>query len=208
MNECTKAAARRAGDPLFTDVYFVGDGIDVGAGSDGLGTLTAQFPRLGTVRHWDLADGDAMLLAGVPDASVDFVHSSHCLEHLVNPATAIGHWLRVVRPGGYVIFTVPDEDLYEQGVWPSTFNTDHKHTFTPWKRRSWSPRSLGILSLLTLLEPAPELLKLELLHARYDWSGPRRDLTAESDAECAIEVVLRKRPTAELIAGGRLREVR
>ena len=43
--------------------------------------------------------------------------------------------------------------------------------------------------------------------AKYDWTGPRRDLTWHSDAECAIEVVLRKPTEQDLRDGGRLREV-
>lgn len=204
-NECSKAAQRRALDPAFTDIYFVGDGIDVGAGPDGLSSHHDKFPRMGAVRLWDVQDGDAMVMAGVEDNSFDFVHSSHCLEHLVNPATALGHWLRIVRPGGHVIVTVPDEDLYEQGVWPSTFNPDHKATFTTFKLHSWSPRSVSLLPLLAALRPAPHVVKVEQMLAKYDWQGERRDLTHLSDAECAIELVLRKPTEAELAAGGRLR---
>lgn len=205
-NECSKAAKRRALDPLFTELCFVGNGIDIGAGPDGLGTQAALFPRMGTVREWDLPDGDAMLMAGVEDNTFDFVHSAHCLEHLHNPATALGHWLRIVKPGGFVVVTIPDEDLYEQGEWPSTFNPDHKVTFTTWKPHSWSPRSISVLALLTTLRPAPHVIKVEQLLAKYDWTGERRDLTWLTDAECAIEVVLRKPTEAEALAGGRLRQ--
>lgn len=205
-NECSKAAKRRALDPAFTDLFFVGEGIDIGAGPDGLSSQGAQFPRMGSVRLWDIPDGDAMLMAGVPDDSFDFVHSSHCLEHLVNPATALGHWLRIVKPGGYVIVTIPDEDLYEQGVFPSTFNPDHKQTFTTHKLRSWSTRSVSVLPMLCALRPAPHVVKVEQLLAKYDWSGERRDLTFLSDAECAIEIVLRKLTAREIERGGRLRE--
>jgi len=205
-NECSKAAARRVLDPAFTDLFFVGDGIDIGAGPDGLSAHTAAFPRMRSVRLWDIPDGDAMLMDGVPDNSFDFAHSSHCLEHLRNAATALGHWLRIVRPGGFVIVTVPDEDLYEQGVFPSTFNPDHKATFTTSKPTSWSPRSVNLLPLLGTLNPPCQVIKVEQLLAKYDWQGPRRDLTWLTDAECAIEVVLRK-PTAEdLQHGGRQRQ--
>lgn len=205
-NECSKAAARRALDPAFTDLFFVGEGIDIGAGPDGLSAHTDKFPRMRSVRLWDIPDGDAMLMQGVEDNSLDFAHSSHCLEHLVNPATAIGNWLRIVRPGGYVVFTIPDEDLYEQGVFPSTFNPDHKVTFTTFKTRSWSPRSVSLLPLLMALNPPCEILKVEKLVAKYDWTGQRRDLTRLTDAECAIEVVLRKPMPEELEQGGRLRK--
>lgn len=206
MNECTKAARRRALDPSFADTYFVGTGIDIGAGRDGLGKLSAVFPRMTSVREWDVKDGDAMMMATIPDNTYDFAHSSHCLEHVVNPAAALHNWLRIVKPGGYVIVTVPDEDLYEQGVFPSTYNPDHKNTFTPWKPRSWSPVSVSILTLLPTLEPPPEVIKIERLTRDYDWSGPRRDLTALSDTvECAIELILRKRTQRDLDIGGVLR---
>ena len=39
---------------------------------------------------------------------------------------------------------VPDEDLYEQGQFPSTYNVDHKWTFTILKTTSWSPCSLNL----------------------------------------------------------------
>lgn len=203
--EASKAARRRAQDPAFTDVYFVGEGIDIGAGPDGLSKLTSLFPRVTSVRDWDLPDGDAMLMASVPENTFDFVHSSHCLEHLHSPAVALTNWLRIVRPGGYVVVTIPEEDMYEQAVWPSTFNPDHKFTFTTLKGKSWSPRSVSVALLLATLEPVPELVKLEQLHLGYDWQGERRDLTFLSEAECAIEFVLRKRPEQELLAGGRMR---
>lgn len=204
-NECSKAAVRRAQDRLFTDLAFVGDGIDIGAGPDGLSAQGALFPRMGTVRLWDVQDGDAMLMQGVEDNSLDFAHSSHCLEHLVNPATAIGHWLRIVKPGGFVVITIPDEDLYEQGVFPSTFNPDHKFTFTTFKTRSWSKFSVNVLPMLCAIRPPCQVIKVEQILAKYDWEGERRDLTWLTDAECAIEIVLRKPTAIELEQGGRLR---
>lgn len=206
-NECSKAATRRALDPAFTELFFVGNGIDIGAGPDGLSSLKDKFPRMGDVRLWDIPDGDAMMMASIEDNTFDFVHSSHCLEHLRNTATAIGNWLRIVKPGGFVVFTIPDEDLYEQGIFPSTFNGDHKVTLTTWKPRSWSPRSVSLLPLLMALNPPCQIVKVEQILAKYDWTGPRRDLTWHSDAECAIEVVLRKPTEQELLQGGRLREV-
>jgi SAM-dependent methyltransferase len=204
-NEASKAATRRALDPAFTDLFFVGDGIDIGAGPDGLGKHKDKFPRMRSVRDWDLPDGDAMLMASVEDNTFDFVHSSHCLEHLHNPATSLGSWLRIVKPGGFVIVTIPDEDLYEQGVFPSTFNPDHKVTFTTWKPHSWSPRSVSLIALLPTLNPPCQIVKVEQLLAKYEWAGQRRDLTMMSDAECAIELVLRKPEEGELEAGGRMR---
>ena len=204
-NECSKAAKRRAQDLLFTELAFVGEGIDIGAGPDGLSSQGALFPRMGSVRLWDIPDGDAMLMQGVEDNTFDFVHSSHCLEHLVNPATALGHWLRIVKPGGFVVVTIPDEDLYEQGQFPSTFNGDHKFTFTTFKTRSWSAHTVNVLPMLCAIRPPCQVIKVEQILAKYDWEGERRDLTWLTDAECAIEIVLRKPTARELEQGGRLR---
>ncbi|MET5115770.1 methyltransferase type 11, partial [Burkholderia pseudomallei] len=77
MYEQRKAAKRRYREGDFASRYFVGDGIDVGAGPDGLGRYRLQFAAMRSVREWDLADGDAQLLAGVCDNTFDFLHSSH-----------------------------------------------------------------------------------------------------------------------------------
>lgn len=104
--------------------YLHGDGIDIGAGDDPL------VVHVGTVRAWDLHDGDAQLMSGVPDESFDFVYSSHCLEHMRSVEEALRNWLRILKPGGYLYTVVPDYILYEKMVWPSRFNTDHKQSFS------------------------------------------------------------------------------
>jgi hypothetical protein len=62
---------------------------------------------------------------------------------------------------------VPDEDLYEQGFWPSRFNRDHKWTFTIAKRASWSPVSVNLLELARSL-PGGEVLDIRLFDTDYD----------------------------------------
>ena len=144
------------------------------------------------VRAWVMIDGDAMLMDGVPDDAYDFVHSSHCLEHLEDPALALNHWVRICRSGGHVIILVPDEDLYEQGVWPSTFNRDHKWSFTIGKEMSWCPRSVNVIELLHEVWDAVAILKIELLDNGYDYHAPRVDQTTSLIGESAIEIVLRR----------------
>lgn len=204
MKECSKSVVRRLSHPAFAARYFVGRGIDIGGRPDPLELHRALFPRLDHVRTWDREDGDAQHMPGVADASYDFVHSSHCLEHLHEPADALRRWLRIVKPGGFVIVIVPDEDLYEQGRFPSTFNADHKWTFTIFKSRSWSPRSLSLVSLITSLGESVEILRLEKLDATYRYDLPRIDQTLSPIVEAAIEVVLRRRPDDEIASGGRL----
>lgn len=203
MKECSKSIQRRLFDPQFLRRYFVGKGLDIGGKPDPLCLYKELFPLMEHVKTWDWEDGDAQFLKGVADASFDFVHSSHCLEHLVNPWEGLHNWMRVVREGGYLVITVPDEDLYEQGVFPSTFNSDHKWTFTVFKTKSWSNHSINLLDMIRELGPSAEVIKIEQLSATYRFGLPRYDQTLTPVAECGIELVIRKRPAAEIEAGGR-----
>lgn len=197
-HECQKSIHRRLHDPAFHQFYFVGDGIDIGAGPDGLSNYAKLFPRIRSVKDWDMPDGNAQLMAGVPDDTFDFVHSSHCLEHMRDPHEALRNWWRILKPGGHLIVMVPDEDLYEQGVWPSTFNGDHKWTFTIWKPEgsSWSRASVNVGELLTCIEGAhpigrAKVLSVRLLESTFIRGIPRCDQT-QGAGECAIEFIVRK----------------
>jgi SAM-dependent methyltransferase len=189
--------------PNFQRRYFSGDGLDIGGKPDPLSLYIELFPLLKNVRTWDLEDGDAQFLESVADNSYDFVHSSHCLEHLHDPGEGLANWFRVIRPGGFLIVTVPDEDLYEQGMFPSTNNKDHKWTFTIYKEHSWSSRSINLLALVTGLGEAAEIEKIELLNAGYRYKLPRYDQTLTPIGECAIELVIRKRTADEISSKGR-----
>jgi SAM-dependent methyltransferase len=189
--------------PNFQRRYFAGDGLDIGGKPDPLSLYIELFPLLNSVRTWDLEDGDAQFLESVQDNSYDFVHSSHCLEHLHDPKEGLANWFRVIRPGGFLVVTVPDEDLYEQGVFPSTHNRDHKWTFTIFKKESWSERSINLLELVPGLGEAAEVEKIELLNAGYRYQLPRYDQTLTPIGECAIELVIRKRTDAEIRSRGR-----
>lgn len=203
MKECSKSIQRRLADSNFLRKYFVGNGVDIGGKPDPLILYKEMFPLLESVRTWDLEDGDAQFLNSVSNGSLDFVHSSHCLEHLIDPEEGLRNWLRVVRGGGYLIITVPDEDLYEQGRFPSTFNHDHKWTFTIFKTKSWCVRSLNLLDLVRMIGAEAEVIKLELLSANYRFDLPRFDQTLTPVAECGIELIIRKRPVTEVEVGGR-----
>jgi SAM-dependent methyltransferase len=202
-NETTKSIGRRVRDPAFAERYFVGHGIDIGAGSDGLGLHREAFPRMVSCFSWDKEHGDAQVMEGIANGAFDFVHSSHCLEHLRDPHEAIASWLRIVKPGGYIVVIVPDEDMYEQGVLPSTFNSDHKWTFATSKMKSWSPKSMSVTDLINFVAPLVELIKIESLHLTYDWNRGLREDQTQGAAESAIEFIMRKRPANEIADRGR-----
>ncbi len=207
MKECSKSISRRLADSNFTRRYFVGEGIDIGGKPDPLFLYLEFFVLMRSVRTWDWEDGDAQFMETVKDNSIDFVHSSHCLEHLNNPYEGLLNWFRILKPGGHLIVTVPDEDLYEQGVFPSTFNADHKWTFTISKAKSWSDRSINIIDLLGALDSSAEIIKIELLTSSYRFSLPRYDQTLTPLAECGVEIIIRKRSSEEVDEGRKTSKV-
>jgi len=64
--------------------------------------------------------GDASHLP-FQDNSLDYVVTSHVLEHVANPVAALAEWYRVLRPGGIVYLVVPDR----------RFTWDHPRPLTP-----------------------------------------------------------------------------
>jgi len=150
-----------------------GRGLDIGCG---------DCPVTATALPFDVQHGDANhILDTIKDiGSYDFVFSSHCLEHMHDPEASLKDWWRLVKPGGTMMIAVPDEDLYEQGYWPSIFNGDHKHTFTIAKARSWSPVSINVLDLIQRLPDVKEF-QVKLMDQGYErgfmvhggWTGHR-----------------------------------
>jgi SAM-dependent methyltransferase len=141
----------------FITKYLTGKVIDIGAGNDLVCSWAERF---------DKEDGDANHISQYREAnSYDTVHSSHCLEHMYNPQDALAEWWKLIKPGGYLVVVVPDEDLYEQGFWPSRFNKDHKATFTLKQQPSWSPVSYNVSDIVAAL-PDAEVISAEI-HDRY-----------------------------------------
>jgi SAM-dependent methyltransferase len=205
MKECSKSIQRRLSDSNFLRKYFVGHGVDIGGKPDPLVLYKEFFPLLNNIKTWDWEDGDAQYMDSVSDGVFDFVHSSHCLEHLVDPFVGIKNWLRVTKPNGYIIITVPDEDLYEQNIFPSTFNRDHKWTFTIYKSKSWSNKSINIFKLIESLNGLVEPIKIEKLNSNYRYGLPRYDQSLTPVAECGIEIILRKCLDSEVLTGSSVR---
>jgi SAM-dependent methyltransferase len=177
-HETSKAMGRRLRDPVFRERYFVGDALDIGAGSDGLGRQIGVWPLLKTVSEWDVGDGDAQYLEGVPDNSFDLVYSSHCLEHVRNPDAALHRWHDVLKPGGHMVVAVPDYVMYEREQWPSRFNDDHKTRFT----------FQLVAEMLHYYAP----IKVERIIEHFDPSLPKDQDQTQGLAECCIELIVRK----------------
>lgn len=199
MYETSKSVFSKLRDNRYVTRYLVGEGIDIGSGSDSLSQYCEFFPLVKSIRSWDLVDGDAQFMQGVADNSYDFVHSSHCLEHMHDPKVARDNWVRIVKHNGHLVLIVPDEDLYEHGQFPSVHNADHKTTFTIFKRSSSSSRSVNLIDLLKEVTGAIQILKVELCDGTYRYkqdalwgSGAMIDQTTTPIGECSIEIILKK----------------
>ncbi len=189
MRETSKAMGRRLAEGWFRK-YLKGKILDICCGDD---------PVTPNCDKWDMPEGDAQKLKGVAAETYDCVYSSHGLEHMVDPLKAIERWWEVVKPGGHLIVIVPDEDLYEQGIWPSRWNPDHKTTWTAHKSSSWSAESINAAALIAGLKDH-KLISIQTCDYGYDYSGGVWDRTL-AGGEAAIEIIIQKVPETNYLAG-------
>jgi predicted SAM-dependent methyltransferase len=189
MEEASKAARRRKNDWRFTNRWFVGRGIDIGCGPDPL--KKEDWPLITEVVPYDKelsSSADGQYLPDIKDGEFDFIHSSHCLEHLHNTRSSLTNWLRILKPGGFIICTIPEELLYEYGRWPSRWNPDHKVSFTM-RAMPIIPGSINVPAMLW--KHPVDVEHITLLTEGWDKTKAGQDQTL-GDAECAIEFVVRK----------------
>lgn len=96
--------------------FCKGTGLDIGAGE---WPFKNAFPI-------DIKDGrDALDL---PEGQYDYIISSHCLEHLVDPIAALEHWKTRLKPGATLFLYLPHEDMR---YWNTTRNRKHLHEWRP-----------------------------------------------------------------------------
>lgn len=186
MEEASKAIKRR-GDDL-NKKLFKGSGIDIGAGPDCISKHGFD------AYNWDLKDGDAQFLESVPDNHYDFVHSSHCLEHMVSVRVALKNWIRVCKSGGYITIVIPDEELYEHNRWPSRFNGDHKWSFRIYTKKELHKKHVNVFDMLTWYPDQVEIISITRNENNFDFSLSKNvDQTIDINGpECSIEIILRK----------------
>ena len=161
---------------------FSGSIIDIGCGPD---------PVYPNARRFDMEDGDANRISEYIKEEFDAVFSSHCLEDIEDPYQTIFDWWKLVKDGGYLYITVPDEDLYEQGHYPSIYNLGHKHTFTIQKLESWSPVSINVTDIVKILSKA-KIVKIELQDKSYDYESARKNPNVHAVGFYQICFVLQK----------------
>jgi predicted SAM-dependent methyltransferase len=60
-------------------------------------------------------------------SNLDYVYSSHCLEHLPDWVTALDYWTENLKPGGVLFLYLPH---YAQEYWRPWNNRKHIHIFS------------------------------------------------------------------------------
>lgn len=66
--------------------------------------------------------------SNLPKIKVDYIFSSHCLEHLPHWVDALDYWISHLNPGGSLFLYLPH---YNQEYWRPWNNRKHIHCFTP-----------------------------------------------------------------------------
>jgi ADP-heptose:LPS heptosyltransferase/predicted SAM-dependent methyltransferase len=110
--------------------YLRGRGIDLGAGDfkvlpHVMSVDNCHHNCFGYNIKPDVYVQDAADLSVFASQSMDFVYSSHLLEHMEKPDECLKEWYRLVKPGGYLVLYLPHEDLYPK-MGEDGANPDHK----------------------------------------------------------------------------------
>lgn len=172
----------------FYKAYMSGQGLDVGYDGGVKDSVPVLETAIGVDLNYPNYDGTRLPF---DNESKDYIYSSHCLEHIVNPTEVIQDWFRVIKVGGYLVIVVPHQFLYEKKLRPpSMYNRDHKMFLTPAK-------------LLFLVENSLEPNSYRIVHMRDNDMGYNYNLppTNHSQGCYEIECVIKKinKPNWELI---------
>ena len=96
-------------------LYCNGAGIDIGAGA---------WPLAGAHAIENVSEENAYKLDKFLDSSLDFVFSSHCLEHLEHWQGALKLWIQKLKPGGTLFLYLPHESMIMWRPW-EVFGLQH-----------------------------------------------------------------------------------
>ena len=64
----------------------------------------------------------------LPEKKVDYIYSSHCLEHTQNWIETIEYWIDHIKDNGVLFLYLPD---FSQKYWRPWNNRKHYHCFNP-----------------------------------------------------------------------------
>jgi predicted SAM-dependent methyltransferase len=76
----------------------------------------------------DLQFNDGYSALNLPDIKINYIFSSHCLEHIPNWVEVMNYWYDKLENEGILFLYLPH---YSQEYWKAWNNRKHLHIFTP-----------------------------------------------------------------------------
>lgn len=185
----------------FFEKYCNGKGIDIGTSSSVLENLwwhplnlDCEAYEKGMGPHKDAVPehmrGDATFMREIGDETYDWVYSSHCLEHIEDHELALKNWMRILKPGGYLIVYIPHVDYYERkNKKPSMNNPDHKHFYHPF----YEDEDIeSVFNLFSKICGQNNIIYInECSTGCTDWKKPLHKFE-DKGGEYSIEIVVKK----------------
>ena len=97
-----------------------------GKGYD-IGCMKEEWSLPGSIPI-DMDFDDPYHADNLPEGEVDYIFSSHCLEHVPDWAGTLLYWTEKLCDGGILFLYLPH---YDQKYWRPWNNRKHKHAFVP-----------------------------------------------------------------------------
>ena len=109
--------------PFANEILF-GNGYDIGCNR-----LEWQLPNTEEryVIPIDKSFNDEYEAMNLPKGKVDFIFSSHCLEHLEDWVGVLNYWMSKIKSGGHLYLYLPH---ISQKYWRPQNNRKHLHSFS------------------------------------------------------------------------------
>lgn len=104
----------------FAQQLCTGDGYDIGCSK-----IEWALPNATPI---DITLNNGFNAYHLPAKKVDYIFSSHCLEHLYDWVAALDYWYETLHTGGVLFLYLPH---YDQQYWRPWNNRKHIHAFEP-----------------------------------------------------------------------------
>jgi predicted SAM-dependent methyltransferase len=97
-----------------------------GVGVD-IGCMKEEWAFPGSIPV-DLSFDNGFHALNLPQDELDYIFSSHCLEHILDWVSVMDYWYENLKTGGVLFLYLPD---YSQEYWKPWNNRKHFNIFTP-----------------------------------------------------------------------------
>jgi ADP-heptose:LPS heptosyltransferase/predicted SAM-dependent methyltransferase len=144
-----------------------GQGLDIGCGPvkcfpHMIGVDNCHHEMFGQTIKPDIKVHTCLELGIFATESMDFVFSSHTLEHIepANVVNCLEEWMRVIKFGGYLVMYLPDKKLYPN-VGEDGANPDHK----------WDPEYESVVKYMDQVSCGWEMVCYQLRNQEDEYSS-------------------------------------